>query len=1047
MNGRRPDETWAHELLSHVSADCPREQWWRVGAALRAGLGSAGWLLFREWSQSAPDRYDADDCRRTWDSLTADGDVTFGTLVHMARGGGWRSRPDTVQTQQWTIREPDGTAVAIHYRMDRPDGDKRLWWGRPDGNIGLGGRKTRELPLYGIELLSNTTATEIVIVEGERAADALRNAEPTVLALGTVTGAAARPIATVLQPVAKAGKPVYLWPDADPDGAGRRHMERVAQRLIEAGASAPAIIQWPGAPSHGDAADWTAVGKQPALATLMSDAVVFTPKRAGRPKKPRPQPGAGTPARPVIVIEKGGALKWWRKAVRALVAAGPRDDLKSLYASPVTAAATGELTGGIVLLRRQPLPTRAALNAARWSSEDEEQSRYDRIRFPTDELVIDTATPQAVKNKLVEHAEWWQRPFQGEARPTDPTDTHAKDVVERYRQDCLSTEFPRFRLLNGIVDSPTLRGDGTLLDTPGYDAQSGLFCDFEGSGWQIPTKPTRADARDAMRLLHDVVSETLFASNVHRSVWVAGLLTVVGREYARGNVPLFAVSANHRGAGKGTLVDLASAIAIGRPATKWSPPAGRRSDSEVEEDKRLTTVALNGTRIMLYDNVRAGEPIGMPALDRSLTAGADGSMGEISGRVLSKNVEARAPWRVVVWVTGNNLTTRSDMDRRVLLCRLHTDMENPQDRPFKRRSPVDYALDRRRELLTACLTILLAHKQAIDNGDPGAVLDPWGSFVYWSNRIRSAVAWADPEGCDPHHTTLEVQEQAHPEQAETETLLAAWHAEFSSREVQARDLENLCQEGAEEYNAALADAVAGIGLAPPRGKAAFNTRSMGVWLTAHAERPGPYVLHKGAQRKWFVLKRPPNVGRQRAYEIDLSFPLGNELYGTDSDRWLFVEVDVTREPDERKALLTHGNLTVGALDNGALLVVYNPVRNEDDGTISEAITKDSRDKVTSHLMYGVIRTVRAADTRVLADVTLPRPEPAVSLDQYGKAVLKVLQEMNPERYQRVQSGDLSEWVSECVMRVVKRFEYPAGACLPMIEDAAREVIAKEIESE
>ena len=530
----------------------------------------------------------------------------------------------------------------------------------------------------------------------------------------------------MLRPVAEASKPVYLWPDADSGGAGRRHMERVAKGLIEAGAPAPSIIAWAGAPPEGDAADWVAAGKKPALADLMSVAMVFTPKRAGRPKKPRPQPGAGSPSRPVIVKERGHALNMWRAAVRVLVEAGPRDDLRSLYASPVTATATGELTGGITLLRRQPLPPRSVSTVTGRSNEEEEQSCSGGIRFPADEMVIEMATPQAVKNKLAEHAEWWVRPFQGNSRPTDPTDSDAKDVIERYRQDCVSPEFPRFRLLNGIVESPTLRGDGTLLDSPGYDVQSGLFGDFEGSGWQIPSKPTRADARDAMQLLHDVVSETLFASNVHRSVWVAGLLTVVGREYARGNVPLFAVSANHRGAGKGTLVDLASAIATGRPATKWSPPAGRRSDSEAEEDKRLTTVALNGTRIMLYDNVRAGEPIGMPALDRALTVGADSSMGMISGRVLGRNVEAKAPWRVVIWVTGNNLTTRGNLERRVLLCRLHTDLENPQDRPFKRRTPVDYALNRRRELLTACLTILLAHKLAVDNGEPGTVLDQWG---------------------------------------------------------------------------------------------------------------------------------------------------------------------------------------------------------------------------------------------------------------------------------------------------------------------------------
>ena len=67
-----------------------------------------------------------------------------------------------------------------------------------------------------------------------------------------------------------------------------------------------------------------------------------------------------------------------------------------------------------------------------------------------------------------------------------------------------------------------------------------------------------------------------------------------------------------------------------------------------------------------------------------MTAGADGSMGVVSGRVLGESVEARAPWRVVVWATGNNLVTRGDLDRRVLLCRLHTDLERPENRRYAR---------------------------------------------------------------------------------------------------------------------------------------------------------------------------------------------------------------------------------------------------------------------------------------------------------------------------------------------------------------------------
>ena len=93
-------------------------------------------------------------------------------------------------------------------------------------------------------------------------------------------------------------------------------------------------------------------------------------------------------------------------------------------------------------------------------------------------------------------------------------------------------------------------------------------------------------------------------------------------------------------------------------------------------------------------------------------------------------------------------------------------------------------------------------------------------------------------------------------------------------------------------------------------------------------------------------------------------------------------------------------------------------------------------------MYGVIRLVPATDSREFADVTVSRPEEAVSWDQYVGVVLMVLQETDPELYQRTKSGDMSEWVNACATRVSQRFDFPSGASLPAIEAAAREVISQ-----
>ena len=848
MNGRKPDVTWARELLEYVSADCDRAEWLRIGMSLKAGLDEAGWPGFEDWSRSAPDRFDAAECGRAWDSLTPDGGVGWGTLVQRARDGGWYPpSPETAQTHQWTIRELDGTPVAIHYRMTRPSGDKRTWWGQPDGTNGLGGRKAKTLPLYGAELLADTPAKTICIVEGEKAADALRAAEPTVLALGTVTGASSYPEVEVLKPVVDAGLPVYLWPDADPDGAGARHMERVAERLIEAGGEAPSIIEWENAPPKGDAADWVVAHRFPTFDTLMSESVVFTPKPKRQRKPPAKAPKAASGDLPIIVATPGERARWDREAIAALVDAGPRNDRESLYASARSVYQTGENAGDLLFLREAPPP-----------------APETAVRTSGGTLLYAPATVTAVQSLLDTSVRWYvvrrSRSGEDEEVPGEIGTGDVELVIERYRHDCLDHKRPRLRVLRGVVDAPTLRVDGTLLDKPGYDEASGLYANFDPDDWpRIPENPTRDDARAAAEMLYDLVAETPFASPVHRAVWLAALLTVVARTYAAGNVPLFAFSANVPGAGKGTLVDLAAEIATGRGATKWSPVGGRKPDAEAEERKRLVAVALSGLRILCIDNIKAGDPLGTPALDAALTSGEDERFGHIGDRVLKESRHTEVPWLCVVMATGNNLLVVGDMGRRAMLCRLESSLQDPETRQFKHYPKLQqHVRQNRSALLIAALTILLAHKRAVDADEPDTLLPRINSFGGWSDRIRSPVWWADPERADPWDGNRELKETSQPEQAELLAFLEAWHGVFGSREVVARDIDEACREGTEGYKADLAEAVSNLSLAPPRRNAAVNSRSLGQWLKAHRGNMGPYRLREGdkyrGQSRWFVEK-------------------------------------------------------------------------------------------------------------------------------------------------------------------------------------------------
>ena len=143
---------------------------------------------------------------------------------------------------QHEIRDTAGKLQAVHVRTDRLIG-KDLKWASPDGKFGLAGRKLATLPLYRSEDVPRAAqCTALVLTEGEKAADALRAAEPTLLVLGTVTGAQSIPAPEVLQTVVDAALPIYLWPDADDEGAA--HMQRVGDVLHAAGAK-PLVIDAP----------------------------------------------------------------------------------------------------------------------------------------------------------------------------------------------------------------------------------------------------------------------------------------------------------------------------------------------------------------------------------------------------------------------------------------------------------------------------------------------------------------------------------------------------------------------------------------------------------------------------------------------------------------------------------------------------------------------------------------------------------------------------------------------------------------------------------
>ncbi len=324
----------------------------------------------------------------------------------------------------------------------------------------------------------------------------------------------------------------------------------------------------------------------------------------------------------------------------------------------------------------------------------------------------------------------------GEPRPIVPPAWLVDAIYDR-------GEYPRaIRPLAGIVECPTLRTDGTVIQRIGYDAMTGL-CYWPAIEFpEVSEIPTREDAAKAASALLDVVGDFPFSNDDHRSAWLAMVLTLVARPAIAGPCPLFSFDANCRGAGKSKLVDVASIIATGHdmPRRAWV-----RDDGELR--KVITSVALEAVPSVLFDNLTG--PIGGPSLDMALqgTSWTD--------RILGKSETTGAlPLRTVWMATGNNIEYGGDTARRALPCRLESPHESPEDRKdFKRHDLLAWVKSNRGPLANAAVTIVRAYFAAGCPTKGG--LAPWGGFESWSDVVRGAIVFAGLP--DPSRTRVIVR--------------------------------------------------------------------------------------------------------------------------------------------------------------------------------------------------------------------------------------------------------------------------------------------------
>ena len=460
----------------------------------------------------------------------------------------------------------------------------------------------------------------------------------------------------------------------------------------------------------------------------------------------------------------------------------------------------------------------------------------------TTAAVLDRIGVPALRDIYSSVADWSRFDARSkDLRPTDPP----KDVASTHLSRFGSWRHP---VVSGIITTPTLRPDGSVLSTPGYDAATRmhLIADPYLRLPSMPDCPARSDAERALGLLDELLVGFPFVSDADRAVALAGLITPVVRG-AMPVAPLFAIRATAPGSGKSYLVDVAGVIATGREA-----PAISAGASTEEMEKRLGGLLLDGATIITLDNVNGeiGGDLLCQAVERPLIR-----VRRLGGSDVT-DIESRS----TLFATGNGLRVRGDMVRRTLLCSLDAGVERPELREHAS-DPVRRVVENRGEYVAAAMVIVRAFRRS---GAP--VLPAIASFAAWSDMVRSALVWL---GCADPCLTMETAREEDPELDDVRDVMAAWRACVGCEPVSLRAVVDLGQRRDVDpfgdrgplCHPDLYDALTRVCATGP----ALSTKRLGYWLRGKA---GRIVGVDGAKLRFVRgAKAHDNVGSWRIEEL------------------------------------------------------------------------------------------------------------------------------------------------------------------------------------
>lgn len=426
-------------------------------------------------------------------------------------------------------------------------------------------------------------------------------------------------------------------------------------------------------------------------------------------------------------------------------------------------------------------------------------------------MVLTTAGLRDRLNRAIRFKKW-------DGRQKDTKDIDCPmPVAQAFRE---RGEYRHVPEVTALAEAPVLLPNGRIIEQGGYDRHTGIYlAGAPEQGFEV-TRFGDPDPEDSLQYLRGVLEEFPFRTPADESAAIAALLTVLVSPGLTA-VPLCAFNAESPGVGKSTGVRCIGITATGRhiSALGWSR-------DEAEAEKRIHGAVLSGDPVLNIDNVESA--LFGQALCQ-LT-----SEPKISVRQLGGSALFTVPARVALYATGNNLVIKGDLTRRVIVCRLYSGVERPEQRTFKR-DIVEYVRRHRQNVIRHLLAIPRAYLAA---GSPDVKIPAFGSFEDWDRLVRRPLVWLGME--DPRAPAEEIRAED-PERQELRALLQAWHAHFGREPQTAAEVIRAATETYPRMDGSTADdapelseAVAGV--CTTRNGPKMDARTLGFALRRYCDR-------------------------------------------------------------------------------------------------------------------------------------------------------------------------------------------------------------------